>query len=393
MKVLSSFLFTLLISIFTMAQDNSIEFIDNDFAKAKEAAKKSGKLIFADAYTTWCGPCKWMAANKFTNDTIAEFYNKNFISLKMDMEKGDGKEMAKSYNVRAYPTLLFLDAEGNLVHRKVGASRKNKDYTDLGLIALNPYENLAAYNKVWEEGDRSAGFVKTYLNKLGTARVVSKDVVSAFYANLNEEQLMDEGTWNIISRYDKSVDSKGMVNLLAKKDAYIALYGQEKVEKKLYQNYLTYIYSKVNTRDFSMKEMELTMIDIKKKQIPYWQKIILLGDLAHLQKTKKYKEYCEVVTDDAGEYFNEDAGLLNRFAWNVFEWSDKNKELEIALAWAKRSLELQEHSAVQDTYANLLNKLGRKNEAIAAGEKALEMVKKEGGDVAAYEKTLESFKK
>ena len=164
-----------------MAQDNSIEFIDNDFAKAKEAAKKSGKLIFVDAYTTWCGPCKWMAANKFTNDTIAEFYNKNFISLKMDMEKGDGKEMAKSYNVRAYPTLLFLDAEGNLVHRKVGASRKNKDYTDLGLIALNPYENLAAYNKVWEEGDRSAGFVKTYLNKLGTARVVSKDVVSAFY--------------------------------------------------------------------------------------------------------------------------------------------------------------------------------------------------------------------
>ena len=94
MKVLSSFLFTLLISIFTMAQDNSIEFIDNDFAKAKEAAKKSGKLIFVDAYTTWCGPCKWMAANKFTNDTIAEFYNKNFISLKMDMEKGDGKEMA-----------------------------------------------------------------------------------------------------------------------------------------------------------------------------------------------------------------------------------------------------------------------------------------------------------
>lgn len=263
----------------------------------------------------------------------------------------------------------------------------------MGLIALNPYENLAAYNKVWEEGDRSADFVKTYLNKLGTAGVVSKDVVSAYYANLNEEQLIDEGTWNIISKYDKSVDSKGMVNLLAKKDAYIALYGQEKVEKKLYQNYLTYMYSKVNARDFSMKEMELTMIDIKKKQIPYWQKIILLGDLAHLQKTKKYKEYCEVVTDDAGEYFNEDAGLLNRFAWNIFEWSDKNKELEIALAWAKRSLELQEHSAVQDTYANLLNKLGRKNAAIAAGEKAVEMVKKEGGDVAAYEKTLESFKK
>jgi len=40
-------------------------------------AKQENKLIFLDAYASWCGPCKWMAANMFTNDTIADYYNKN----------------------------------------------------------------------------------------------------------------------------------------------------------------------------------------------------------------------------------------------------------------------------------------------------------------------------
>jgi len=392
MKVILSILFVAIFSIFGNAQNRSIEFIDNDFDKAKNAAKTQGKLIFVDAYTTWCGPCKWMAANKFTNDTIADFYNRNFISLKMDMEKGEGIELAKKYNVKAYPTLLFLDAEGNIVHRTVGAERNTRNYIDKGLDALNPYERLSTYDAVWEEGVRSSAFVKIYLDKLSSAGINSIDVMNAYYVNLNEDQLMEEGAFSIISNYDKSIDSRGMINLLEKREAYTALYGQEKVEKVLYQNYLSYLYSIVNAKDFKMKNMELAMIDIKKKQIPYWQKIDLLGDLAHLQKVNKHKEYCEVITEDAGDYFNEDAGLLNRFAWNVFQWSDNKEQLEVALGWSKRALELQERSAIQDTHSNLLFKLGRINEAIKSQEKAIELAKKEGGSTADLEKTLESFK-
>ena len=113
---------TLLLSLGVFAQNRSIDFIDNDLKAAQAKSKETGKIIFVDAYTTWCGPCKWMSKHMFTNDTIADFFNQNFVNLKMDMEKeGDGVEMAKWYGIRSYPTLIFLDADGNMLHRLSGA--------------------------------------------------------------------------------------------------------------------------------------------------------------------------------------------------------------------------------------------------------------------------------
>ena len=309
------------------------------------------------------------------------------------MEKGEGIEMAKTYGIRMYPTLLFLDAEGKVVHRNAGASRKTRGYIDFALKAMNPYERLSTFDQVWASGNTSPGFVKEYLKRLDEAGIRdNSDIIKAFYANLSDDDLTSEGTWYILYNFDRSIDSRGMVNLLSKKDDYATLYGQDKVDERLYNNYLDHLYSKVYAREFSMKEMELTMIDIKKKNIPYWQKIILLGDLAHLKKEKKFKDYCEVATEDIGEYFNEDADKLNEFAWNVFQWSKKKKEHEIALGWAKRALELEENAAILDTYANLLYKLGRKEEARTAQQKAIDRIKAEGDDAEDYQKTLDSFK-
>src|ERR1035437_11041928 len=80
---------------------------EEDLKLLSEKATKENKQIFFDCYTTWCGPCKWMATTIFTNDTVAEFYNKNFICVKMDMEKGVGIARSFKYNVNSYPTFLF----------------------------------------------------------------------------------------------------------------------------------------------------------------------------------------------------------------------------------------------------------------------------------------------
>ena len=93
------------------ATDEGIIFVESDWKKALAEAKKQNKPIFLDAYTTWCGPCRMLKQHTFTDKAVAEYFNKNFINVALDMEKGDGLAVAEKYQIRAYPTLIITDAD------------------------------------------------------------------------------------------------------------------------------------------------------------------------------------------------------------------------------------------------------------------------------------------
>lgn len=97
-----------------------IKFFHGSFKEAKAKAKKENKLIFIDCYTTWCGPCKNMAKKTFVNKEVGDFFNKNFICMKIDMEQGEGITIQTNYSVEAYPTYLFIDSKGDVKHRDLG---------------------------------------------------------------------------------------------------------------------------------------------------------------------------------------------------------------------------------------------------------------------------------
>ena len=126
MKKIVGILFVAVIAVSVMSsfteKGNGIEFSNVSLEKAKKVASKTGKLIFIDAYTEWCGPCKRMAATTFKDPEVGKFFNKNFINLKVEMEQDpDRIEIAKRYRVRAYPTLLIIDGDGNLVKSIIGS--------------------------------------------------------------------------------------------------------------------------------------------------------------------------------------------------------------------------------------------------------------------------------
>ena len=97
-----------------------INFVQGNFEQALQQAQRENKLVFFDAYASWCGPCIRMANTTFKNARVGEFMNQHFVSIKVDMEKGEGRELARRYPVRAYPTLFFLDAQGNVIQQNVG---------------------------------------------------------------------------------------------------------------------------------------------------------------------------------------------------------------------------------------------------------------------------------
>ncbi len=98
----------------------SITFAKGSWKEVLAKAKKENKLIFLDAYTTWCRPCMMMAKNVFTLNEVADYYNEHFINVSMDMEKGDGPALVKKYKIRAYPDFLYIDGNGKIVHRNGG---------------------------------------------------------------------------------------------------------------------------------------------------------------------------------------------------------------------------------------------------------------------------------
>jgi len=103
------------------SDDEGIIFESITVKEAMEQAKESGQLIFIDCYTSWCGPCKRMAATAFKDEEVAAIYNEQFINVKVEMEKdAEGPELARKYSVNAYPTLLVIDGNGKVVKKIVG---------------------------------------------------------------------------------------------------------------------------------------------------------------------------------------------------------------------------------------------------------------------------------
>jgi thioredoxin 1 len=92
-----------------------IHFIEDDWSQALKTAKDENKLVFLDIYATWCGPCKMLKQYTFTDSSVGEFFNKNFISVSVDGEKGVGPQLAQQYSIEGYPTLIVADATGKPV--------------------------------------------------------------------------------------------------------------------------------------------------------------------------------------------------------------------------------------------------------------------------------------
>lgn len=102
------------------SDEAGIQFTETSWKAVLKKAKAEKKIIFLDAYASWCGPCKMLQKNVFTKKEVGDYFNKQFINVKMDMEKGEGPALSQVYPLEAYPTLLFIDGDGRVMRKVIG---------------------------------------------------------------------------------------------------------------------------------------------------------------------------------------------------------------------------------------------------------------------------------
>ena len=100
--------------------DIGITFFDKSWKEVLDKAKAEHKPIFLDIYASWCGPCKMLKRETFTDKDVAEYFNAHFVNTSFNGEKGDGYMLANKFEINGYPALFILDEHGNIIKFSLG---------------------------------------------------------------------------------------------------------------------------------------------------------------------------------------------------------------------------------------------------------------------------------
>ena len=342
------------------AQDRSIRFEEGSYQEVLAKAKKENKLLFIDCYTSWCGPCKMLARDVFTNNEVADYFNEHFISLKVDCEKGEGPQLRERFGVSSYPTLLFIDGSGKMVNKILGASPAPAFLVKVK-EGLDPENSLFAKEKKYEAGNRDRAFMLDLIKSYKGQRELQKatKVSSELLASLSEQEILTKEMWDVVRDYYVSPYGSEWWNfILEHGDEYARLVGKEAVAKKIGETLHPYLFGfacghgrSENRADFVTYKTLVERYQPAQKETLY--AFIKLGESACFDDFNGYfKTVMKVVPKmDAGEHF--------RFFHNALDnllKSANTKQKQQLLALLKES-QKQQTDYFKTEFKKLLDKV------------------------------------
>jgi thiol-disulfide isomerase/thioredoxin len=351
------------------SQAQGIDFYHGTWSEALAKAKSEGKIIFVDAYAEWCGPCKRMAAQVFTDSKAGDFYNPNFVNLKIDMEKPENAEFAGKFPVSAYPTLMFIDAEGKLSSKQVGALNVDQ-LLEFGRKALGGSDKSKEMTERYEGGERDPQFLFDYVRALNRAGKPSLKITNEYLAT--QKDLSTPFNQRFILEGASEADSRVFDLLIQNREGITKLESATIVNNRIEKACLATVRKAIEFKDQNL----LNEAKNKMKQ-HYPEKAAQFAadaDIKYATATSNPKAYLKSMKAKKKQIGSNAARTHDLVIEMLRAFPEDPKVLKQAESWAAASAKAGGMPEYYLTLADIYKRQGKKDKArkaVEAGRKAI----------------------
>ena len=378
---MKEFKFALLLLLFTGISTTpgwaaGIDFFHGSWEEALELAAAEDKVIFVDAYTTWCGPCKRMAATVFTAEEVGDFFNQNFVCMKIDMEKEEGIRFQQKYPVSAFPTLYFIDSQGKTVHKSKGAKPADQ-FIKLGKMVLGKVDKSADFAVEYEKGNRDPQLILKYVKALNKAGKPSGKIAND-YIN-SQDDLGTDFNLRFLLAATVEADSRIFDKLVPYKSQVIALESEEVWREVIENACLKTVHKAV---EFNSADLLAEAKTKMKAQLPAAAPAFALrADMAFYKGQGDAKKYLKACNSYIKKVVGSNASQLHRVATEIQGAFGKDvKAMALAEKYAGQAAENGGLAKYYVTYAAILYQNKKTSEALAMAKKSLDLAKGNPGE-------------
>jgi thioredoxin-related protein len=391
MKKIISGLF-LFFAITAFAQE-AVKFQDLPFKELVAKAKKENKLLFIDAYTSWCGPCKMMEKNTFTQKAVGDYYNTNFINARFDMEKGEGREIASKFGVRSYPTYLFLNGDGELVSQNFGYMEGSL-FVSMAQDVNSPNNKKGSLKERFANGEKDPEFLINIM-KLNSSSDFdfAKKASERYFENKKKTEEFTKDDVGLLLFFLKSTEEKNYKTFTERKSEIIKFLPEETYKEfdnqiklgKIVEQSIDQQNKRIND-DYFMKTAEPLVgkhdAEVKLNQTK----------LSYYEQNANFPEYEKAALS---YYKNSEAfepNELLKAAWVFSEHVKTVSSLKKAAEWAEKSVMRGETSENTYILAKLYFLTGNKDMAKTYAEMSRNMATQAQKDSTLADELLKQIK-
>ncbi|GAB0157210.1 hypothetical protein CHRYSEOSP005_24810 [Chryseobacterium sp. Alg-005] len=390
MKKIISGLFVFL-SVVLFSQE-AIQFQDLPFKDLVAKAKKEKKIVFIDAYASWCGPCKMMEKNVFTKKSVGDYFNTNFVNARFDMEKGEGKDIAAKYGVRSYPTYLFLNGDGELISQNYGYMEESL-FLSMAQDVNAPNNKKGSLKERFAQGEKDPEFLINVMKLTSNSDFeFAKKASERYFENKKPTDELSKDDIGYLLYFLKSVDDSNYKVFTARKTEIIKYLPEDTYKQFNDQLNLSKIIEE------ALNEKNKTIDDdyFLKKAIP------LVGEneartrlnqtkLSFYEQNANFPEYEKTALEYYKNSDSFDPNELLKAAWIFSDHIKTPSSLKKAVEWAEKSVMRGETSENTYILAKLYYLTGNKDMAKTFAEMSKKLALQANKDAMLSEKLLQQI--